>query len=187
MGRIPLLFFGAILVGAIATTGHFWWQKVDAQARTDAALSVLGRSLGNNIFVRDQMMPQDVSQAAQHNVTLIAALRPDGEAAGQPSSQEMAQAAKQAGIAFHYIPVAPGSIPTEEAAKLSAALKGHKGPVILYCRSGLRAVRTWALAEAQNPQGAELETILSTAKKAGFTVDDLKDILKQQIEARAKS
>ena len=65
--------------------------------------------------------------------------RPDGEEPTQPLSKALAKAAKQAGIAYHYIPFKPGRATAEDKQKLIQVLEQTDGPVLGFCRSGMRA------------------------------------------------
>lgn len=111
-------------------------------------------------------------------------LRPDGEVDGQPSSSEMAQAARRQAVAFGYVPVPHGEIPEEAVLKLRQALADQKGQVLLYCRSGKRAARTWALAEAGRPGGLQADEIIAAVRGAGQEADDLRPRIQSAIAAR---
>ncbi|MFL6657217.1 MAG: beta-lactamase hydrolase domain-containing protein, partial [Massilia sp.] len=86
---------------------------------------------------------------------------------------------------FVYIPVPHGAIPDSAVTALGKALANSPGPVLLYCRSGRRAARTWSLVEASRTGGLDAAQIIATVKASGQEVDDLKDALEQRIAARS--
>jgi protein tyrosine phosphatase (PTP) superfamily phosphohydrolase (DUF442 family) len=57
--------------------------------------------------------------------------------------------------------------------------------VLLYCRSGRRAARTWSLVEASRADGMDVAQIIAAVKEGGQEADDLKDALEQRVAARA--
>jgi len=69
-------------------------------------------------------------------------------------------------------------------AQLTATLRSAGKPVLLYCRSGNRAVRTYALVLASDPGGPQLAEILALARGTGHGVEDLRGALEQRIAAR---
>lgn len=179
----PLKAFGLSLLigtaGVLAVAG--WQQKVQAQALARVA----SRPLAAGIDVTTQLKRDDVGALGRRYRTVID-LRPDGEAPDQPPSGEMAAEAHRHGIAFSYVPVPHGDIPDAAVAKLRTALDEAPGEVLLYCRSGKRAARTWALAEASRPKGLSADAILAAVKGAGQDADDLRGRIQQAVEARAK-
>ena len=58
-------------------------------------------------------------------------------------------------------------------------------PVLLYCRSGSRAARTWALAEAARPGGLDEQAILQAVEQAGLDASDLQADIARRIAARS--
>ncbi len=112
-------------------------------------------------------------------------LRPDGEAPDQTPAAEMERGAKQWRMEFHYIPVPHETIPDAAVDALSAALGNEIQPTVLYCRSGRRAVRTFALSLASRPDGGALPEILEIVKAAGFSAEDLKDNIEERIARRS--
>ena len=111
-------------------------------------------------------------------------MRPDGEAPDEPGHLEMEQVAKAGGIEFHYIPVPHESIPAETVKELGEVLVSSREPVLLYCRTGRRAVRTFALVEASRAGGPAVDAILGMVKGAGFSAEDLRDEIVSRVEGR---
>lgn len=181
--RYYLKTFGlAFLIGfviAFALAGYNWWEDYQRQPPPV-------RPLAGNVSVSEQLRPQHLARLSE-KFAVIVDLRPDGEAFNQASSQEMAQAAQKLGLAFHYFPVPHGdTVPEAAVTELSQLLQQTSKPVLLYCRSGRRAVRTWSLAEASRPNGLDLSAIRHSATQAGQAIDDLDAQLTQRIAARGQ-
>ena len=105
------------------------------------------RKVTDDFSVAPQIALEDVARAKAEGFVLLINNRPDGEAPGQPTSDEMEAAAKAAGIAYAYIPVRGG--PTQEQAEAEHGLLAEThGPVLAYCRSGTRSITTWTIGEA---------------------------------------
>jgi uncharacterized protein (TIGR01244 family) len=113
-------------------------------------------------------------------------IRPDGEDAGQPPSTEIEHAAKAGEVGFYYIPVPHETIPDAAVDALSEAMSTSRLPTVLYCRTGRRAVRLFALAEATRTDGPTADSINLMVKKAGFSADDLQDAIAKRINSRGK-
>ncbi len=118
-----------------------------------------------------QLTEADVNKAAAEGFRTIIDNRPDGEDAGQPTAADMAALAARHGMAFEHIPVVPGAIADADVAKMADALGRASGPVLGYCRTGMRAATLWALSEAGI---TDPETILRTAARAGYDLGPLR-------------
>lgn len=140
--------------------------------------------LTNNISIQQQPEKEHLLQLKAQGYTTIISLRPDGESADQPSSKEMADIAAANNMKFYYVPVKPGNISEQSVEQLAQALKESPGPVLMYCKSGSRAARTWSLVEASKPDGMDAKSILSTVKSAGKSADDLSERIMEKIAQR---
>jgi uncharacterized protein (TIGR01244 family) len=97
-----------------------------------------------------QISPQDMAAIAAHGFHTVINNRPDGEGGSeQPSSAAMAQAAQAAGLAYHYLPVISGQITHAQVQQFAALLKAAPGPVLAFCRSGVRSTNIWSMALAE--------------------------------------
>ena len=101
------------------------------------------RTVTPGFAVAPQLLPQDVPEAARLGYRLLINNRPDNEVEGQPSSEEMALAAKAAGLDYSHVPVVggPSHAQIEAVAELIAEAEG---PVLAFCRSGTRSIVTWS-------------------------------------------
>lgn len=96
--------------------------------------------------------------------------RPDGEGADQPGHAEIEAAARAEGMDLRYVPVTGGMIGDADVAAFDAALRELPGPVLAYCRSGMRSATLWALSQAGHHP---LPKILQAAKGAGHGLSGL--------------
>lgn len=144
------------------------------------------KPLVGGVWISGQITPQQVDQLKSQGIKTIIALRPDGEAPDQPPSSAIDAAARSAGLAFAYAPVAGNDVPAGAVDAVARAIARPDNTVLLYCRSGRRGARAWALAEASRMDGLEAEAIESVAKSAGQPVDDLHDQIAARIATRPK-
>jgi uncharacterized protein (TIGR01244 family) len=142
------------------------------------------QSISSHVFVTSQLEPKQIPNLLYQGIKILIDLRPDGEAKDQPSSTDMQKAAELRGLKFFYIPVPHENIPDEAVAALRAGLSDNNQSALLYCRTGRRAVRTFALAEASRPDGPTAEAIQKMVKQAGFTADDLANEINERIKNR---
>ena len=63
------------------------------------------RPLSPTVWASPQLAPEALAALAAAGVRRIVSNRPDGEEPGQPTAAEMEQAARDAGMAFAWIPV----------------------------------------------------------------------------------
>jgi uncharacterized protein (TIGR01244 family) len=130
------------------------------------------RQVTDQFAVAPQLDLQDFSQLASAGYRHVINNRPDGEADGQPTSAEVEQAAKAAGLTYTFAPFV--GQPTADAVK--AALNAP-GRTIAFCRSGTRSVTAWALAQAS--QGEEAQYIIEAVSDAGYNVAPMSNLLRQ--------
>jgi uncharacterized protein (TIGR01244 family) len=169
------LLFTTIAILASAA----WSRHLEAQVMSRIA----PHHLSTSIDVTTQLHPDDLV-AVGRRYSVVVDLRPDGEVVGQPSSQEMAEAARQNRLGFTYVPVPHGEIPEEAVTRLRRVLDTPHGEVLLYCRSGKRAARTWALAEASRPNGISTAAIIAAVHESGQDAEDLRGRIQVAVDAR---
>jgi len=177
MGKV---FLVSVLLGAALVMAAAARQKYLEESALD---QVAPKHLVERIDVSTQLELSAVS-AVRRRYAKIIDLRPDGEVQGQPSSADMAGAARRQGLHFSYVPVPHGEIPEAAVTQLREALAHERGPVLLYCRSGKRAARTWALAEAGRPGGLQADEIIAAVRAAGQEADDLRPRIEKAIAER---
>lgn len=91
--------------------------------------------------------------------------RPDGEAADQPTFDEIAVAAAESGLQAKYLPIVTGKVTDEDSTAFDRALTELPGPVLVYCRTGTRSATLWSLSQADRRSVAD---ILAATKTAGY-------------------
>jgi len=97
--------------------------------------------------VAPQIQPGEVPDLAQAGFRTLICNRPDGEEPGQPTAQDLADAAQQAGMTFVLIPVAPSGIRPDQAKALADGLADMPRPILAYCRSGNRSAKLYEAAQ----------------------------------------
>ena len=116
--------------------------------------------------VAGQLWPDDIGKAAKGGFQTIICNRPDDEAQDQPSTAEIKAIAAGLGLQFHYIPVGGLTFDAGYVNRMAEAIGAARGPVLAYCRSGLRSALIWALASVQ--KGASPDTVIQQVETAGF-------------------
>jgi sulfide:quinone oxidoreductase len=106
------------------------------------------RTLTDDLSVTGQITQDQLAQIAAQGFRAIICNRPDGEEPGQPSFAQIEQAARAAGLAARYLPVTGGDLTDDKAAGFASLLNTLPGPVLAYCRSGMRSSTLWSLAQA---------------------------------------
>jgi len=123
--------------------------------------------LSESVSVAGQISPADLQAIAEAGFKSIVCNRPDGESPGQFSSQDIATAARQAGLTMAYLPVVTGRVSPQDGREFGDLLNQLPGPVLAYCRSGLRSATLWALSQAGSRPWPEL---VRCAAQAGFNL-----------------
>jgi uncharacterized protein (TIGR01244 family) len=176
------IFALSLLAGIVLSLG--WFAAERAADRPVAAPQVQTHHLTEGIQISEQIGPDQLDALRRQGFRTVIDLRPDGEAPGQPSAAAMAQAARQAGLEFGYVPTPHGDVPPAVPEALARLLAESPQPVLLYCRSGARAVRAWALMEAARSGGLDAARIAQQARAVGKPVDDLQSQIEQRVAAR---
>jgi len=124
------------------------------------------KTITAELSVTGQIAVATVSEAAAAGFKSIICNRPDGEGADQPVFKEIEAAAKAAGLAAEYLPVASGKVSDADAARFGEVAARLPKPILAYCRSGTRSATLWSLSEAA--RGRPLPDILGATKAAGY-------------------
>jgi uncharacterized protein (TIGR01244 family) len=129
------------------------------------------RKVTDDFSVAPQIELADVARAKAEGFVLLINNRPDGEAPGQPTSDEFEAAAKAAGLGYAHIPVRGG--PTQEQAEIEHQLLAEtEGPALAWCRSGNRSIVTWTIGEALVGTRSRPE-LIQLAAGAGYDLSGL--------------
>ncbi len=126
-------------------------------------------SVTDTFYVSPQITADDIRAAAADGFTLIVNNRPDGEMIGQPKNVELEKAAREAGLAYAYLPVDSGGITPHHTGGLESAIDDAKdGKTLAFCKSGIRSLLVWSYAEARF--GKPVAQIIDEARMAGFDI-----------------
>ncbi len=124
------------------------------------------KKVSDEFSVSGQMDPGAVADLQSQGVKTLICNRPDNEAPDQPAYADIAQRARDAGIQVHYLPVVHDTINTQNVADFAALLKDAAYPVHAFCRTGLRSITLWSLAQIK--AGADPAAQAATATRLGF-------------------
>ena len=103
------------------------------------------KKINETITVSPQITAGDMPEIKRAGFGAIICNRPDGEGSDQPAFDEIAAAAKAAGLDARYVPVRPGAVQDADVAAFGDAVRDLKGPLLAYCRSGARSATMWSL------------------------------------------
>lgn len=93
----------------------------------------------NDITLSGQITPADVKILAEQGVKTIVNNRPDFEESGQPTSDEIAKACAEHGIAYTQIAFAGGQMTMEHLQAFADFFNQNELPLHLFCRTGNRS------------------------------------------------
>lgn len=102
--------------------------------------------LSPSISISGDVGPDDLAAIAHAGFRTIINNRPDGEAMDQPTSAAIEKAAHKLGLTYRHIPVVPGDFPAAAVVEFGAVLSACEGPVLAFCKSGMRSKNMYALA-----------------------------------------
>jgi uncharacterized protein (TIGR01244 family) len=90
-----------------------------------------------------------MAEAARAGFRSVINNRPDFEhGLEQPTNASIEAAARAAGLEYRFLPVASGYQSPEDVAAFARLLDELPRPVLVFCRSGARSARLFALAQA---------------------------------------
>jgi sulfide:quinone oxidoreductase len=128
--------------------------------------------LEDGLAVAPQLVAPDFAGLAQMGFRTVVNNRPDGEVAGQLPSAEAEQAARAAGLGYHYLPVANARVTDADVVHaFTVLIQTVPRPLLAYCRSGTRCTLLWAQARAKV---LGCETTLGIGRGAGFNMGALR-------------
>ena len=133
------------------------------------------RKLTDTVYASPQIGLAEVAEASRLGVTLIVNNRPEGESEDQIPGDEIASAAKAAGIDYVAIPVTHAGFAEHQVNAMADALQAANGPVLAYCRSGTRSTLLWALARAK--AGDDHVLLARQAAEAGYDLTPIRQIM----------
>ena len=130
------------------------------------------------LSVSPQIYAAHVERLAFLGFKTIINNRPDNETDDQPLVEELSEMAAKYDIEFVNIPVIPGELTEQNVKEFGDAMKRVKGPVLAYCRSGMRSTSLWALHEARH-MGSD--AIINFASELGYDLSWQKEYLDEAL------
>lgn len=130
------------------------------------------------LSVSPQIYPAHVERLAAQGFKTFINNRPDNETDDQPLVEELAAEAAKHGIEFINIPVIPGALTEQNVKEFGDAMQRVTGPVLAYCRSGMRSTSLWALYEARH-MGSD--AIINFAASIGYDLSWQKEFLDEAL------
>ncbi|HDV0650003.1 TPA: TIGR01244 family phosphatase [Acinetobacter baumannii] len=128
------------------------------------------KRVNQDFYVAGQITANDIVKIADQGIKTLICHRPDGEGADQPNVIEIEEAAQRHGLNVIYQPVISGKITDQQVTEFKQLYQNAQKPVLAYCRSGMRAISLWALAEV-DPSDAAL--LVESGNKLGFNLKGL--------------
>jgi sulfide:quinone oxidoreductase len=124
------------------------------------------KKVSDEFSVSGQLTPEALPELQAAGVRTLICNRPDFEAPDQPPHAAIAQRARELGMHVHYLPVVHDTIDKRNVDDFEALLKDAEFPVHAWCRSGLRSITLWSLAQIK--AGAAPASQVETATRLGF-------------------
>lgn len=125
--------------------------------------------------VAAQLALPDIARAAQAGFKMLINNRPEAEEPSQIKGSEVQAAALAAGLSYSALPFA-GPPPPAAVAAMAELLEQAPGPVLAYCRSGMRSILAWGMAQAlSGARGAN--EIIALAANAGYDLEGKREPL----------
>jgi len=129
------------------------------------------KQLETSCSVLGQIEVTDIPEIYEKGFTTLICNRPDSELEAGLHSSVIETEAKRLGIVFVYNPIFPTGL-TPESLEIQASAKAEsKGPVLAYCRSGMRSTMVWSLLKAGI---LSVDEIIKVAASAGYNIDGLR-------------
>jgi len=133
------------------------------------------RQVTESFFASPQIGLTELAEAGARGFALIVNNRPEGEAEDQIPGPEIEAAAREAGLGYVAIPVTHAGFSEEQVRSMAETLDHASGPVLAYCRSGMRSTLLWSLAQAL--RGRDPDEIAADAAGAGYDVASIRPLL----------
>jgi len=128
------------------------------------------KRINQDFYVAGQITADEVAKIADQGIKTLICNRPDGEGPDQPNVIEIEEAAQRHGLNVIYQPITSGKITDQQVTEFKQFYHNTQKPILAYCRSGMRAISLWALAEVA-PKDAAL--LVETGNKLGFNLKGL--------------
>lgn len=105
------------------------------------------RAVAADVYVAPQLTPEAMAEAARVGFRSVVNNRPDFEhGLDQPTNADIEAAARAAGLEYRFLPVNGMYQSPADAAAMAELLAQLPRPLLMFCRSGARSTRLYALA-----------------------------------------
>lgn len=112
------------------------------------------KSLAPEISVTSQVRVADLPAIKGQGFQSIICNRPDGEERDQPNYKDVEAAAAKLGIYMAYQPIVAGKVSDQNVDDFAKMIAELPGPVLAYCRTGMRSATLWSLAQTRAKAGS---------------------------------
>ncbi|MEM8655563.1 MAG: TIGR01244 family sulfur transferase [Pseudomonadota bacterium] len=129
------------------------------------------RQITPTYFVAPQLDPSEMPDIAAAGIKTIICNRPDAEVPPSLQADAVEMAARDAGLAFHRLPLTHQTMTPDNVARQMAMAQDAQHPVLAYCASGTRCTVIWCLGQAGK---MDCDDILRTARAGGYDLDALR-------------
>jgi uncharacterized protein (TIGR01244 family) len=133
------------------------------------------RKLSDRVYASPQIGTFEVAEAARMGIGLIINNRPEGESDDQVPGDDIAAAARAAGLDYVAIPITHAGFSEGQVKEMARALAATDQAVLAYCRSGTRSTLLWALAQAS--EGVSPGELSVAAGLAGYDLAPIRAML----------
>lgn len=114
-------------------------------------MSLPVQALSEDVCAAPQLTPEAMAEAARAGFRSVINNRPDFEhGPDQPTHASIEAAAQAAGLQYAFLPVSGAYQSPEDVARCAELLRTLPRPILMFCRSGARSSRLYALATAQD-------------------------------------
>jgi uncharacterized protein (TIGR01244 family) len=124
------------------------------------------RRVSGEFSVSGQLTVDALPALRAEGINTLICNRPDHEAPGQPPHADIDHAAQQLGMAVFFLPVVHATISAHDVRAFAKLLGEAPAPVHAWCRSGLRSITLWSLAQVL--RGADPHAVAMQAMALGF-------------------
>ena len=105
------------------------------------------QQLSADVCVAAQLDPAAMAWAAQAGFKSVINNRPDFEGGpAQPTNAAIEAAAREAGLAYAFLPVSPAIQTPQEIARFAQLMAEMPKPILAFCRSGTRSGKLYHAA-----------------------------------------
>lgn len=94
-----------------------------------------------------QIVPEQLAEIKQQGFVSIINNRPDGEAAGQPTSEQIETAARELGLSYVHQPIVGGQMTEFDVESFARHYHELSKPILMFCRSGNRSSTLYNAAQ----------------------------------------